>query len=46
MISVLVALYPVVTIILAASVLHERITKLQVLGIALVIAASLLLSAA
>jgi drug/metabolite transporter (DMT)-like permease len=45
-ISVLVALYPVVTIILAASVLHERITKLQVLGIALVIAASLLLSAA
>ena len=45
-VSVLVALYPVVTIILAATVLRERMTKLQVLGILLVIAASLLLSAA
>lgn len=43
-ISVLLALYPVVTIILAATVLKERMTKLQFLGIALVIGASLLLS--
>jgi drug/metabolite transporter (DMT)-like permease len=44
--SVLIALYPVVTVILAATVLKERMTKLQVFGIVLVIAASLLLSAA
>jgi drug/metabolite transporter (DMT)-like permease len=44
--SVLIALYPVVTVILAATILKERMTKLQFVGIALVIGASLLLSAA
>jgi drug/metabolite transporter (DMT)-like permease len=44
-VSILVALYPVVTIILAATVLKERIGRLQYVGIALVIVASLLLTA-
>jgi drug/metabolite transporter (DMT)-like permease len=44
-VSVLVALYPVSTIILAATVLKERIGKLQYVGIALVIVASLILTA-
>jgi drug/metabolite transporter (DMT)-like permease len=45
-VSVLLALYPVTTVILAAAVLKERVTKLQLVAIVLVIAASLLLSAA
>jgi drug/metabolite transporter (DMT)-like permease len=45
-VSVLIALYPVVTVILAAAILKERMTKLQIVGVVLVIAASLLLSAA
>jgi drug/metabolite transporter (DMT)-like permease len=44
-VSVLTALYPVVTVILAATLLKERMTKLQFLAIGLVIAASLLFSA-
>jgi drug/metabolite transporter (DMT)-like permease len=44
-VSVLTALYPVVTVILAAAVLKERMTKLQFLAVGLVIAASLLFSA-
>ncbi|MEJ1231117.1 MAG: DMT family transporter [Galbitalea sp.] len=41
-VSVLVALYPVLTVILAATVLKERITALQFVAIGLVIVASLL----
>ena len=44
-VSVLTALYPVVTVILAATVLKERMTRLQFVAVALVIAASLLFSA-
>jgi drug/metabolite transporter (DMT)-like permease len=44
-VSVLVTLYPVATVILAASVLKERIGRLQYVGIALVIVASLILTA-
>jgi drug/metabolite transporter (DMT)-like permease len=44
-VSVLTALYPVVTVILAATLLKERMTRLQFLAIGLVIAASLLFSA-
>lgn len=44
-VSVLIALYPVVTVILAATILRERMTKLQFVAVALVIAASLLFSA-
>lgn len=44
-VSVLTSLYPVVTVILAATVLKERMTKLQFVAVALVIAASLLFSA-
>jgi len=44
-VSVLTALYPVVTVILAAAVLKERMTKLQFVAVGLVIAASLLFSA-
>jgi drug/metabolite transporter (DMT)-like permease len=43
-VSVLVALYPVLTVILAATVLKERMTKLQFVAVALVIVASLLFS--
>jgi drug/metabolite transporter (DMT)-like permease len=45
-ISVLVALYPVVTVILARFVLKERMTPVQFVAVGLVIAASLLFSAA
>jgi hypothetical protein len=45
-ISVLIALYPVLTVILAATVLKERMTKLQIVAVGLVIVASLLFSAA
>jgi drug/metabolite transporter (DMT)-like permease len=44
-VSVLTSLYPVVTVILAAAILKERMTKLQLVAVALVIAASLLFSA-
>lgn len=44
-VAVLTSLYPVLTVILAATVLKERMTKLQVVAVALVIAASLLFSA-
>jgi drug/metabolite transporter (DMT)-like permease len=44
-VSVLTSLYPVVTVILAAALLKERMTKLQFVAVALVIAASLLFSA-
>ena len=45
-VSVLTALYPVLTVILAATVLKERMTRLQFVAVALVIVASLLFSAA
>jgi drug/metabolite transporter (DMT)-like permease len=44
-VAVLTSLYPVVTVILAATILKERMTKLQYVAVALVIAASLLFSA-
>ena len=44
-VSVLVALYPVLTVILAATVLKERMTRLQFVAVGLVIVASLLFSA-
>jgi drug/metabolite transporter (DMT)-like permease len=44
-VSVLTSLYPVLTVILAATVLKERMTKLQFVAVGLVIAASLLFSA-
>jgi drug/metabolite transporter (DMT)-like permease len=44
-VSVLISLYPVVTVILAATVLKERMTRLQFVAVGLVIAASLLFSA-
>jgi drug/metabolite transporter (DMT)-like permease len=44
-VSVLVALYPVLTVILAATILKERMSRLQVVAVGLVIAASLLFSA-
>lgn len=45
-VSVLAGLYPVVTVILAATILKERMTRLQVVAVVLVIAASLMFSAA
>ncbi len=44
-VSVLTSLYPVLTVILAATVLKERMTRLQFVAVGLVIAASLLFSA-
>jgi drug/metabolite transporter (DMT)-like permease len=44
-VSVLLALYPVLTVILAALVLKERMTRLQFVAVGLVIVASLLFSA-
>ncbi|MDQ1572261.1 MAG: hypothetical protein QOF79_2935 [Actinomycetota bacterium] len=44
-IAVLIALYPVLTVILAATVLKERMTPLQFVGIGLAIGASLLFTA-
>jgi len=43
--SVLASLYPVVTVLLAASVLHERVARLQRLGIVLTLAGVALISA-
>jgi len=40
----LVALYPAVTLILSVSLLHERLSRLQGLGIALTLVAAVLLS--
>ena len=45
-VSVLVALYPVPTVILAATVLKERMSRLQFVAVGLVVVASLLFSAA
>jgi uncharacterized membrane protein len=45
-VAVLVALYPVLTVILAATVLKERMKPLQFVGIGLAIGASLLFTAA
>ena len=45
-VSVLVGLYPVVTIVLAAIVHRERMTVVQFIGVAAAIAASVLLAAA
>jgi drug/metabolite transporter (DMT)-like permease len=42
--AVLASLYPVVTVILAASLLHERIARLQRAGIALTLAGVVLIS--
>ena len=44
--SVLTAMYPAGTIILAAFVLHERLTKLQIVGLVLAIAAAGMLALA
>ena len=45
-VSVLTALYPAGTILLAAVVLRERIARLQWVGLALAITASAMLAAA
>jgi drug/metabolite transporter (DMT)-like permease len=42
--SVLASLYPVVTVLLAASVLHERVARMQRAGIALTLAGVVLIS--
>jgi drug/metabolite transporter (DMT)-like permease len=44
-VSVLTSLYPVLTVILAATILKERMTRLQFVAVGLVVAASLLFSA-
>jgi drug/metabolite transporter (DMT)-like permease len=43
-VSVLVGLYPVATVILAAVVLHERMSRVQVAGVGLAVMASVLLA--
>ena len=40
----LISLYPLLTVILAVGMLHESLTKVQVAGVALAIAAAILLS--
>jgi drug/metabolite transporter (DMT)-like permease len=44
-VSILASLYPVVTVMLARAVLHERVQRLQELGIALALAGIVLISA-
>ena len=44
-VSILASLYPVVTVLLARAVLHERVHRSQELGIALVLAGIVLISA-
>ena len=43
--AVLASLYPIVTVLLAAAVLHERVAPLQRAGIALTLAGVVLISA-
>jgi drug/metabolite transporter (DMT)-like permease len=43
--SVLASLYPIVTVLLAAAVLHERIAPLQRIGVALTLAGVLMIAA-
>jgi drug/metabolite transporter (DMT)-like permease len=43
LVSLLTSLYPVVVLLLARQVLHERLTKLQALGVALALAATALI---
>jgi drug/metabolite transporter (DMT)-like permease len=42
--SVLASLYPIVTVMLAAAVLHERIARMQKAGVALTLAGVVLIS--
>jgi len=43
--SVLASLYPIVTVILAAAILHERVARLQQIGVALTLGGVALISA-